>query len=68
MGGETWEEIKETVVLRHLGRTSSGRGITQDNGRVFVYDLRVQHNLIAGSYIKSGVKGSVAGNGVIQMM
>ncbi len=30
--GKTWEEIKETVVLRHLGGTVSGEGVTQDNG------------------------------------
>lgn len=64
--GTTWEEIKETVVLRHLGGTVSGRGVTQDNGRIFLYDLRVQHNLVFGSYTKSGAKGNVTGKGVIQ--
>lgn len=62
----TWEEIKETVVLRHLGGTISARGVTHDNGRVFLYDLRVQHNLVFGSYTKTGAKGSLAGKGVIQ--
>jgi len=66
--GNTWEEIKETVVLRHLGGTVSGRGVTQDNGRIFLYDLRVQHNLVFGSYTKSGAKGNLTGNGVIQMI
>ncbi|HMH52341.1 MAG TPA: hypothetical protein VK548_19030 [Candidatus Acidoferrum sp.] len=65
---ETWEEIKETVLLRHLGGTVSGRGVTQDNGRLFRYDLRVQHNLVFGSYTKSGARGNLTGNGVIQMI
>lgn len=66
--GKTWEEIKETVVLRHLAGTISGKGVTQDNGRLFLYDLKVQHNLVFGSYTKSGAKGNVTGNGVIQMI
>lgn len=66
--GTTWEEIKETVVLRHLGGTISGKGVTLDNGRIFLYDFRVQHNLVFGSYKKSGAKGNVTGNGVIQMI
>ena len=63
-----WEEVKELVNFRHLGARVTGKGTTRDNGRIFSYDLRVQHNLVFGSYRKTGAKGNVAGNGVVQMI
>lgn len=63
-----WEQVEETVQLKHLGSRVTGIGETHDDHRKFKYDLRVQHNLIFGSYVKSGQRGNITGIGVIQMI
>ncbi len=62
-------ETQEEVILMHRGRTVTGKGVTQDEDkRRFTYYCKVQHNLLFGSYIKEGEKGSIPGNGMVQVI
>lgn len=63
-----WEDIEETVTLRHLGNRVTGRGETQDNHRVFRYSCRVQHDLVFGTYVKKGERGNTTGSGMVQLV
>lgn len=64
----TWRETKESVKLRHLGAFVSGTGETQNDKRCFRYNMRVQHNLVFGAYVKVGARGNITGNGMIQLV
>lgn len=61
-------EERECLRLRHLGSAVTGEGETKAEKRKFVYDLRVKHNLVFGSYEKVGEKGNTTGNGLIQLI
>ncbi|MDT3678549.1 MAG: hypothetical protein ROZ64_06910 [Burkholderiaceae bacterium] len=61
------EEL-ECLRLRHLGSSVSGEGETKSEKRRFLYDLRIKHNLVFGSYEKVGEKGNTTGNGLIQLI
>lgn len=61
-------EERECLRLRHLGSAVSGEGETKSEKRKFLYDLRVKHNLVFGSYQKVGEKGNTTGNGLIQLI
>lgn len=63
-----WRETTESIDLRHLGAFISGSGETQNDKRRFRYSMKVQHNLVFGSYVKVGAKGNIAGNGMIQLI
>jgi len=58
----------ECLKIRHLGSAISGEGETKSDKRKFLYDMRVKHNLVFGSYEKVGEKGNTTGNGLIQLI
>ena len=63
-----WCEETEVVELKHVGNYISGIGKTKILHRTFIYDLRVKHNMLFGSYIKKGEKGNLSGHGMAQMI
>ena len=63
-----WRDENEKVPLKHLGATVVGIRKTTVEPREFQYKLKVQHNLIFGSYVKVGEKGNITGSGMIQLI
>lgn len=63
-----WREVKEKIILCHLGNRVSGDGDTDTKPRHFTYSFHVAHNLLFGSYVKKGEKGNVSGSGMIQLI
>lgn len=63
-----WEEVTEIAEFRHIGNKITGTGETQDDHRQFVYDCKIQHNLVFGTYVKKAQKGNITGNGMIQLI
>ena len=63
-----WVTEQESDKLIHIGNRISGKGQTKILPRFFIYDLKVKHNMVFGSYIKKGEKGNITGVGMIQLI
>jgi hypothetical protein len=60
--------VQERIEVDHIGAVVSGRSRT-DDGREFLYDLKVSQNMVYGSYKKKADQAGVQlGAGMIQLI
>ena len=58
----------EKVKIFQVGTIIWAKSETQSNKRIFKYRLSVNHDIVMGTYRKSGTRGVTSGTGVIQLV